>query len=522
MRSGRAAESGRERAALRRVKSWLAVRRDIDLVLAPGIIEPGVWRIFRPVIVLPENISDHLSERELESVIMHELIHIERRDNLTATLQMILCAVFWFHPLVWMIDRKMLADRERACDEEVCRLGGQSGVYAASLLKVLQLCIGLKMAGVSSAAGSNLRRRIEEIMHNDTEKKSSAMHHALVGLLAFAVIAFTLASGLMSRDRVLAEQKVKERSSSVQGGVTGGVPGGVPGGVIDGVFGIAAVETQSGSVYRGEWQVRDLIDELKQAPDIPLQFDNDHQPPVTITEARMKAVRNLSVYKKQGEEWLPVADLYAVKPILLLTNNSAQRVSGYTLEFSGEDGSRSLHYTKAISPIEPNASFSIGEDWKRFISLYGDPSSFSVKVVRVLFDDGDSWGKMLPPPPPPPPPPPVYSSGRDVPPPPPVPVEGAKPPKVIRKSGGVLQGEAIRRAVPSYPEQAKEARVSGAVVVEITIDEEGNVINAQALSGHPMLRDAAIEAARQWKFAPTTLQEQPVKVIGTLTFNFTP
>jgi protein TonB len=140
----------------------------------------------------------------------------------------------------------------------------------------------------------------------------------------------------------------------------------------------------------------------------------------------------------------------------------------------------------------------------------------------VLFDDGDSWGKMLPPPPPPPPPPPVYSSGRDVPPPPPVPVEGAKPPKVIRKSGGVLQGEAIRRAVPSYPEQAKEARVSGAVVVEITIDEEGNVINAQALSGHPMLRDAAIEAARQWKFAPTTLQEQPVKVIGTLTFNFTP
>jgi protein TonB len=93
---------------------------------------------------------------------------------------------------------------------------------------------------------------------------------------------------------------------------------------------------------------------------------------------------------------------------------------------------------------------------------------------------------------------------------------------MIRKSGGVLSGEAVRRTQPPYPPLAKAARVSGAVVVEITIDEDGNVISARAMSGHPLLKDAAVAAARGWKFRPTLLSGQPVKVIGTITFNFTP
>jgi TonB family protein len=95
-----------------------------------------------------------------------------------------------------------------------------------------------------------------------------------------------------------------------------------------------------------------------------------------------------------------------------------------------------------------------------------------------------------------------------------------EPPKIIRKSGGVLQTSAIHRVEPSYPPLAKTARVSGAVVVEITVDEEGNVIAARAISGHPLLKDAAVTAARGWQFTPTKLSGVPVKVIGTVTFNF--
>jgi len=91
-------------------------------------------------------------------------------------------------------------------------------------------------------------------------------------------------------------------------------------------------------------------------------------------------------------------------------------------------------------------------------------------------------------------------------------------PKIIRKSGGVLQGQAVRRVEPIYPPPARE--VSGAVVVEVTIDEEGYVISATPVSGHPLLKEAAAAAARGWKFQPTKLQGVPVKVIGTITFNF--
>jgi protein TonB len=72
------------------------------------------------------------------------------------------------------------------------------------------------------------------------------------------------------------------------------------------------------------------------------------------------------------------------------------------------------------------------------------------------------------------------------------------------------------------PPLARAARISGSVVVEVMIDEVGNVISARALSGHPLLKDAAVDAARQWQFAPTLLSGAAVKVIGTLTFNFEP
>jgi protein TonB len=106
----------------------------------------------------------------------------------------------------------------------------------------------------------------------------------------------------------------------------------------------------------------------------------------------------------------------------------------------------------------------------------------------------------------------VIASPTEPPPPP--------PPKVIRKSGGVLQGSALNKVEPSYPPLAKAAHVTGSVMVEITIDENGRVISASALSGHPLLKDAAVQAARGWKFAPTMLSGVPVKVIGTITFNF--
>jgi protein TonB len=115
---------------------------------------------------------------------------------------------------------------------------------------------------------------------------------------------------------------------------------------------------------------------------------------------------------------------------------------------------------------------------------------------------------------------PVVKVDNDDPPPPPAPKPTPAPkPKTII-SGGVLNGKAISKPQPPYPAIARAARASGTVTVQIVVDETGRVISAQAVSGHPLLQQAAVGAARGARFSPTLLSGQPVKVSGVITYNF--
>jgi TonB family protein len=95
----------------------------------------------------------------------------------------------------------------------------------------------------------------------------------------------------------------------------------------------------------------------------------------------------------------------------------------------------------------------------------------------------------------------------------------------VRSAGnsepGIVNGKAAKLVIPSYPPAARAVRASGAVNVQVTIDELGYVISASAVSGHPLLRANAEKAARESKFRTTTLGEFPVKVTGIIVYNFT-
>jgi TonB family protein len=84
----------------------------------------------------------------------------------------------------------------------------------------------------------------------------------------------------------------------------------------------------------------------------------------------------------------------------------------------------------------------------------------------------------------------------------------------------VLEGNAITRVEPIYPPTARVMRAFGMVRVQVTISETGSVIDAKAISGHQALRPAAVAAASKWVFKPTTVNGEPIKVQGVLTFNF--
>ncbi len=87
-------------------------------------------------------------------------------------------------------------------------------------------------------------------------------------------------------------------------------------------------------------------------------------------------------------------------------------------------------------------------------------------------------------------------------------------------NGGVLNGKAISLPKPVYPRAARAVKAQGAVTVQITIGENGEVESASAVSGHPLLRAAAVEAAQGAKFSPTLLSGAPVKVSGVVVYNF--
>jgi protein TonB len=118
------------------------------------------------------------------------------------------------------------------------------------------------------------------------------------------------------------------------------------------------------------------------------------------------------------------------------------------------------------------------------------------------------------------------SGGGDDPPPPPrQPKEETKSEnpteqRVVRLTSQITQGSAIRKVQPPYPSIARMSKIQGSVQVQINISETGAVTDAVVLSGSPFLRDAAVQAARQWVFKPTELNGKPVRAIGVITFNF--
>ncbi len=100
-------------------------------------------------------------------------------------------------------------------------------------------------------------------------------------------------------------------------------------------------------------------------------------------------------------------------------------------------------------------------------------------------------------------------------------IERKAKPDFFPVTGGVLQGQAIHKEDPPYPPAARAERLSGSVIIKVEIDETGVVTDAKILCGADLLAAASREAALKWRFAPTTLDGKPVKVIGVLTFNFT-
>ena len=205
LRSSIPVTAGREYSVLRRLEELEASTVPIKLAQSDASLEPGVFGIFRPVLLWPRSVSEHLDDAHLEAVIAHELCHVRRRDNLAAILHMVVEAVFWFHPLVWWMGAQLIAERERACDEAVIELGSHRHTYAESILKVCEFCVSSPLTCVSGVTGADLKKRMVQIMTDRVVRKLTFARKLLLWAAACLAIALPISLGLFNATASRAE-----------------------------------------------------------------------------------------------------------------------------------------------------------------------------------------------------------------------------------------------------------------------------------------------------------------------------
>jgi beta-lactamase regulating signal transducer with metallopeptidase domain len=183
--------------AVARAAGPLPLASDIPVRSSSALMEPGLVGIWHPVLLLPEGIAERLAPGEIDAIIAHETCHYQRRDNLTAAIHMGVQAAFWFYPLVWWIGRKLVAEREQACDEAVVALGNDPGIYAESILKVCKFYLQSPLDCAPGVSGADLKKRVEAIIENRIISDLSRTKKVALVAIAAMIIGMPVAEGMI-------------------------------------------------------------------------------------------------------------------------------------------------------------------------------------------------------------------------------------------------------------------------------------------------------------------------------------
>jgi len=217
LRESAHAMKGREVEILRRLQCNAKANGRIALMHSQEMMEPGIFGIVRPVLLWPVQLTERLEDEHIEAILAHELLHVRRHDNLTAAIHMVVEALFWFHPMVWWMESRMVEERERACDEAVVQLGARPDIYAESLLKACRFCLESPLVCVSGIAGADLRKRIIRIMGENVARKLDFTRKLILILAGLAAVAVPIAFGLIHASQVQAQSPVSDWQTAAGG-----------------------------------------------------------------------------------------------------------------------------------------------------------------------------------------------------------------------------------------------------------------------------------------------------------------
>ena len=444
----------------------LGTQAEIRYVSDGHPVTCGLWR---PVVLLPEHLASHPDDIQ-RAVLAHELLHVKRRDWLWVIGEEVLRSVLWFHPGIWWLVGRVRLAREEVVDELTVCVTGRRRTYLEALLAFADA------APFTSAAFARRRHLFRRMTLISKEAVMSSRRIALscavlvFGVVAgswYAVEAFPLAQapGVVpaSSQAVASEPGPLERSANT---ITPENP--IPRRTYSVMPPYPRGASGSAVVI-----VRLTINTLGQVGEV---------------RPRAEFSGNLNV-----EDGRILADRIV---------SGALAASSDPFVKAGIDAVRQWVYAP---PADGALSFDVGFFFEpgtetRLIS-YGGPLASQSETAQTP-------AGVVPPPPPPPPPPPWTREGVSI----------GNP---VRVGGDVKPPVKVSDVKAVYPPLALAAHVQGTVTLEAVVGTDGRVNEVRVLNSAPMFDQAAMDAVKEWRFTPGTMNGVPVPVIVTMMVSFT-
>jgi TonB family protein len=184
----RAAQVRHAGFALEELRRGLGIRRRVRALESADAPMPLTWGILRPVVLLPEGAREWPPDR-LRSVLLHELVHVQRFDLLAQAIAQAACCFYWFHPLAWMAARQLRKERERACDDAVLSRGVAAPDYAGHLMDLVRALAATRARwedAPAMAEASDLESRVRALL-DGTRRRHPLSRRAAIAIASVAM-----------------------------------------------------------------------------------------------------------------------------------------------------------------------------------------------------------------------------------------------------------------------------------------------------------------------------------------------
>ncbi len=506
-----------------------------DIRISPEVSGPVTFGFWRPVILLPAEFPEMAPEIR-EAILCHETLHVRRADWLYTLAEEMARAVLWFHPAIWWVLGEIQLAREQAVDREAVDTTNARERYVDALLAAAGAAVEADLAPAPLFLRKRqLKQRVFSILKEKRMSKTRTVSTLAASLGVLAGACWFLSGALpLSADPQLANDsrgvavdlggaQLMHRSpvyypaaaaeKKIEGVVTVQVKLDDNGNVADATI-LSGPDELRKTVLQSvlTWHfTKDLANTTRQ---VSVRFT---LPPVTPAPLAEVERQSMTVVAPPAVVSTPQR---ISPPEGAVVGGIMQGRPGAAPAPAGPPVIRSIVIDPGIGmsadeilpklPVHVNDEFT-PELMRNVVQAAKQIDEHFAVSLRSVPPNGMELRIMAP-----------QSAAVPTPPPPPAQAKAAEslPPGTITVGGRVQSAKLISNPQPVYPDLARQARISGTVELGVIIAPDGHMQEIHVISGHPLLRQAALDAVKQWVYAPTLLNGQPVAVSTTVDVNF--